>query len=597
MIYLAVILVYLFALTGIGVVKSRQVKNQQDFAVAGRSLSPWVMVLTMLSVWIGTGSILGNAEEAYHVGMAALIIPLATFAGMSLLSIVATRARDMQATSVPEIIGERFGPLARLLAVTALITAYMVVVSYQFNAGGAVLEVIAGDKNPVSLKVGNELTRRQLTRGWVRYTPDPNFTGQVSMMAQSMDSPRASSTYKIEVVTGNEIAQAIKDREEKGQDNDVAIRRNNYTRIRYKLPTYLKGLFRIAILPASGRVELVEPKLTKETATIIAAVFIIAFTMLAGLLSLAYADIVTGIIIIVSLLIAFPMLLSKAGGFEQMKLAYDAMGTHGKHMQFLGVYSGITLINYLLPEFLLIMGDANQYQRIFASRNAQGAKKAVMMLIGAAVVIELLIIASAWIAGSMTPDPENGKYILIYAARHYMPFGLGLLFMVTVVGIIVSTADSHLLVPATTFINDVYRTYINPKAKEKHVVFVSRCLVLFFGVIAYLVTHAFSESTGFFKKALYAYTIYGSAITPSLIAAMFWKRATKAGAIASIATGIVVTLLWKQVDFFLSILPESFQQLNAVKVCQELDAVLPAITLSALALWVVSLSTGKRTRS
>ncbi len=192
---------------------------------------------------------------------------------------------------------------------------------------------------------------------------------------------------------------------------------------------------------------------------------------------------------------------------------------------------------------------------------------------------------------------EINEYILIYAARHYMPFGLGLLFMVTVVGIIVSTADSHLLVPATTFINDVYRTYINPKAKEKHVVFVSRCLVLFFGVIAYLVTHAFSESTGFFKKALYAYTIYGSAITPSLIAAMFWKRATKAGAIASIATGIVVTLLWKQVDFFLSILPESFQQLNAVKVCQELDAVLPAITLSALALWVVSLSTGKRTRS
>ena len=46
MIYLVSIFVYLLVLTGIGVYKSRQVKTQDDFAVAGRSLSPWVMVCT-----------------------------------------------------------------------------------------------------------------------------------------------------------------------------------------------------------------------------------------------------------------------------------------------------------------------------------------------------------------------------------------------------------------------------------------------------------------------------------------------------------------------------------------------------------------------
>ena len=196
-----------------------------------------------------------------------------------------------------------------------------------------------------------------------------------------------------------------------------------------------------------------------------------------------------------------------------------------------------------------------------------------------ALGIELLIISSAWIAGSMTPDPENGKYILIYAARHYMPFALGLLFMVTVVGIIVSTADSFLLVPATTFINDVYLTYINPKANEKRLVFLSRALVLLFGVIAWLVTHAFAETTGFYQKALYAYTIYGSAITPTLVAALFWKGATKAGAVSSILTGTIVTLVWSEATFFRERLPEAVI---------ELDAVLPAITLSVLALIVVS---------
>jgi len=211
MVYLIAILIYLLTLTSIAIYKSRQVKTQQDFAVAGRTLSPWVMVLTMLAVWIGTGSIVGNAEEAYRTGKAALIIPFGTFAGMILLSLVATRARNIQALSVPEIIGSRFGPVSRFLAVIALIIAYMVIVSYQFNAGGAVIEVI---------------------------------TGSV---------------------------------------------------------------------------------VTKETATLIAAMFIIAYTMLAGLKSLASMDIVTGTVITVSLLIAFPVLLIKAGGFEGMRAAYEAM--------------------------------------------------------------------------------------------------------------------------------------------------------------------------------------------------------------------------------------------------------------------------------
>jgi Na+/proline symporter len=75
MTYLIAIFVYLFILAGIGIYKSRQVKTQADFAVAGRTLSPWIMVCTMLAVWIGTGSIVGNAGKTYQVGMAALFLP------------------------------------------------------------------------------------------------------------------------------------------------------------------------------------------------------------------------------------------------------------------------------------------------------------------------------------------------------------------------------------------------------------------------------------------------------------------------------------------------------------------------------------------
>jgi Na+/proline symporter len=155
--------------------------------------------------------------------------------------------------------------------------------------------------------------------------------------------------------------------------------------------------------------------------------------------------------------------------------------------------------------------------------------------------------------------------------------------MITVVGIIISTADSFLLVPSTTFIKDIYLNYINPKSSEKRIVFMSRLMVLTFGIIAWLVSRVFSESTTVFEKALYAFTVYGSAITPCLVAALLWKGATKAGAISSILAGTVTTLLWEEVI-----------KVHLPTEIAKLDAVLPAITLSVAALIVVSLLTKNR---
>jgi Na+/proline symporter len=591
MVYLITIFAYLIVLTGIALYKSRQVKTQSDFSVAGRTLSPWILVCTMLAVWIGTGSIVGNAGQAFRDGMAALILPIGTFIGMIILSQIATRARNIEAISVPEIIGLRYGHATRMLAVIALIIAYMVIVSYQFNAGGMVLEVIAGKKDPVAIQRNDELTKLQVKKGYVEFVPDSYWKGstQVSFRVQE-EGKRSTSiqTFDIDVVTAEEIIAANKIIQQEEIKNKIAIKENNIAKITIEgydaQASNETKLYRIIALPEHGKLILSEPKLTAHRATIIAAIFIIAYTMLAGLMSLAFTDIVTGTIITVALVIAFPVLLYKAGGLSGMETAFATMPDRPDHMRFWGVYSPTQIINYCLPVFLLIMGDANQYQRIFASRNAKGAKSAVTTMIFVALAVELLIIASAWVASSMIPDPANGKYVLIYAAKHFMPTVLGALFLVTVVGIIISTADSFLLVPATSFMKDIYLTFINPHASEKKVVFLSRMLVLIFGIIAYLVSLAFAESTTVFKKALYAYTIYGSAITPSLIAALFWKGATKQGAIASILSGTIVTLAWEEVSIIKKNLPEALSGL---------DAVLPAISVSVLALIVVSRLTQK----
>jgi len=577
MVYFASIIAYLILLGCIGVYKSRQVKNEEDFAVAGRSLSPWIMVCTMLAVWIGTGSIVGNAEKTYQVGLSALILPFGTFIGMILLAMIASRARSIEASTVPEIIGGRFGQTARSLSVVSLIIAYMVIVSYQFNAGGAVLEVITGDKDPVVLKAGDSLTEFQLRKGRVIYRPNADWMGNEEISFVAGDE---KLDYKIGVTDSEKIIDAVGAVAD--VDNSVAIKLNNYARIKVDSGDIAGDEYTISSMPLNGTLELVEPKLTAKKATIIAAVFITIYTMLAGLMSLAYADIVTGSLITIVMIISAVLYWVKTGGWEGISAAYAAMGDRPDHMDFFSkeIFQPVKIINFCLPVFLLVLGDANQYQRIFASKSAKGAKSAVTVMIFAALIIEMLIIFCAWMASSLVPDPENGKYILIFAAKQYMPVALGCLFMVTVIGIITSTANSFLLVPSTTFIHDVYLNFINPKAKSGTVLFLSRAMVLVFGIIAYFVSRAFAESTGFFEKALIAFTIYGASVTPSVVAAIVWKGATKAGSVTSILVGVIVALFWSSLPF-----------VKNSETISKLDAVLPAIIASVLCLVVVSLLT------
>jgi Na+/pantothenate symporter len=480
-----------------------------------------------------------------------------------------------------------------------------------------VLEVIAGQKDRVTLADDSPLTKRQLRKGYVRYEPPADSTGMAQIGFQTKDASTGQwsdmqKPFTVLVVPATKIIElndALQAARDAGSvslladaaqsaygdavpgiealdnlDNLVAIKENTITRV--VIAGSGEGfanneqVVRITSVPKAGTVYLHEPKLTSEKATIIAAVFIVAYTMLAGLMSLAFADVVTGTVIMGTLLVAFLIVLVKASGLAGMAAAFAEMGDRPDHMRFWGMFGPVDYINFCLPVFLLVLGDANQYQRIFASRNAKGARTAVIVMIFVALIIEELIIAEAWFASSLIPDPENGRFVLIYAARHFMPLALGLLFMITVVGIIISTADSFLLVPATTFIKDVYQAHINPKAPEKKIVFMSRFMVLTFGVIAWLISLAFAESTTVFEKALYAFTVYGSAITPCLVAALFWKGATKAGAVSSILAGTVTTLLWGEV--IKDRLPANLA---------ELDAVLPAITLSVVCLIVVSLLT------
>lgn len=220
------------------------------------------------------------------------------------------------------------------------------------------------------------------------------------------------------------------------------------------------------------------------------------------------------------------------------------------------------------------------YQRFFSARSEGMAKKATIWLLIGVAYMELMIIFTAWVSSAL--EWQDGKLpipgrVIAYVARDHLPVALGALLMTTIMSVVVSTAISYLLVPATAIVRDIYQRFINPNAKEKSLVWMLRLVVVILGAIAYVIS-TYSEK--FLEVALRAYTIYGAGVTPSLVAALVWKRATAKGAVTSIVTGVAMTLFW---------------EFGGYGDRTGVDPVIPAIAISVLSLVLVSLLTSPPT--
>jgi SSS family solute:Na+ symporter len=419
-IYFWTIIIYLMILIGVGAYRSRYVKTQDDFMVAGRKLSAKVLVGTLLATWIGSGSIIAGAGLAYDRGFPALWFDAGVWVAIIILYLIAGRVRAFAQYTVPDILEARYNKYARMLGTLVTVIAYTAIVSYQFRAGGMVLNLVTG-------------------------------------------------------------------------------------------------------IPV-------------DSGIIITAVFVIAYTVLAGMISVAYTDVVNGVIMVIGLFVALPFLLNSGGGWSGIVSRLPE-----SHLQPLGNMTIFQALGYSLPTMLLLLGESGMYQRFFSARDERTAKRSVVGWIAGTVVIETLIVVLA-IVGSVLFVGIDSEMVILHSVKNGLPMAIGCLLLAAIVAVIVSTADSFLLVPATNIIRDIYQRFINPGASQKKVVLYSRIVVILLGLFAFAQVKFF---TRVLEMALYAYTMYGVGITPAVLAAFLWKRANAYGGVSSIAAGMAMTLIWE----------------------------------------------------
>ena len=459
--YAIVLGIIVVTLLGVSLARVSKVKTKADYLVAGRSLPAFVLVFTLLSSWIGSGSLLGGAENAYRHGFPALWQAAGGWAGLVLIYFIAPRARKFAQFTIPDLLEARYNQVARVLGVVAVLFTYTAITSYQFIGGGDILHLIF-------------------------------------------------------------------------------------------------------------------PSLTAQHGQFIIAAFVIVFTAIAGMSSVAYMDVAIGLLATFSLLVTLPLLAHAAGGWAKVQTVVPAT-----HFQLFGDFTGIQAAELFLPTCLLMLGNQSMYQKFFSAKSEKDATRAVVGWFVGIVILESVIVAIAVLGSALFPAGEvhdRPREILAFTAMHGLPHVLGAIMVGAIFAKVISTANNYLFSPATNLVNDVFVRYVKPDAGNKQILLTSRFLVVALGLWSLWQSLGTSSVL---KRSLYAYTIYSAALTPVILAAFFWKRATAAGAVSSIAAGTFVTVFW-DTAFVHSAFP---------KIVSERDAIFPALVASLFCLVVVSLLT------
>lgn len=156
MTYIIVTIAYLLFLTGIIIYKSRSVKTQEDFVVAGRGVPVYLLVGTLVCTWIGSGSLFGTAGLTFRSGFSELWFSMGAWIGIIVIYFIAARIRAISKYTLTDLLETRYNKTARLLGTITIIVAYLVIAGYQFKGGGRFISILT--EGSISPETGTLIT-------------------------------------------------------------------------------------------------------------------------------------------------------------------------------------------------------------------------------------------------------------------------------------------------------------------------------------------------------------------------------------------------------------------------------------------------------
>lgn len=301
---------------------------------------------------------------------------------------------------------------------------------------------------------------------------------------------------------------------------------------------------------------------------ILGAIFVIIYTFLGGFLAESASDFMQALVMVVALSLVLIIAVVHAGGIAAVientrsipgfleffgianptvvdgvqQIAPDGSALFGEA----GKYGLLTIISTMswglgyfgMPQVLLRFMAIRRPSEIKFSRRIATTWCAISLF--AAVCIGL--IGRVVFPTSLTTAGE-AENIFILLSSNFLPPVIAGLAMAGILAATISSSDSYLLISASAISKNVYQGILKKDATDKQVMLVSRIILVIIALVGIVI--ALDENSIIFNIVAFAWAGFGATFGPLMLFSLFWKRVTRAGAIAGMISGGSMVFIWK----------------------------------------------------
>jgi sodium/proline symporter len=297
---------------------------------------------------------------------------------------------------------------------------------------------------------------------------------------------------------------------------------------------------------AAGKVLNVTFGIPQIYGMLIGSGIILIYTIMGGFRAVVWTDVVQALIMFSTLVI-----LPIVGLFEfaQSDTNYLA-GLSPRMFSLVGGTTGVAALIGILGGLSWGFGYTGQphlLARFIAIRNTAEIKRGRVVAFSWAIPaffgsFAMGMVGVALFGSERFADPE---FLMPFMATHLLPGWIAGILISGAMAAMMSTADSQLLVTASAISEDLIHKVGKRNLTPEQLLQTGRIATVIVGLIAFIMAYTSTELV--FSLVSYAWSGLGASFGPLLICMIYWKKITRAGAIAGMSTGALSTIIWKNI--------------------------------------------------
>ena len=304
-----------------------------------------------------------------------------------------------------------------------------------------------------------------------------------------------------------------------------------------------------------------------QTMMIIGALFVVVYTFLGGFLAESASDFMQAVVMVLAIVIILVLGTIAAGGIGEV---FTNLKTIPGYLEFFNIstpvlneageqviQNGVPLFGEAAPYSIIsalsmlawglgYFGMPQVLLRFMAIRHKDELKKSrriatVWVIISLAAAILIGFIGRAYIPTQFVTNSDAENVFSYLASILMHPLFAGLV-SAGILAATISSSDSYLLIAASAFSKNLWQRIFRKDASDKEIMHVGRAALL---IIAFLgAVIAMDEDSIIFTIVSFAWAGFGATFGPLMLFSLFWKRTTRAGAVAGMLSGGAMVFIW-----------------------------------------------------